>query len=453
MIPVFIWAPDEEKPWAPGAAGKWWLHRSLKSLDVEFNARGLRLLLRKGSSLEVLRHLMDETGASAVYWTRRYDPKSAARDTRIQKSLQQIGADARSFGGALLFEPGAVQTRQGGPFKVFTPFWRACCGLEEPSETGRVRANFMAPPAWPSSLALRELALEPVIDRAGSLSESWNPGRKGAEQELNRFLEQAITGYAADRDRPDRIGTSRLSPHLHFGEISPQEVWHAVKEHMVLEGGRGVVKGAEAYLRQLGWREFAYHLLWHFPHTANTPLRAEFEDFPWRRNRRNLEKWSHGQTGFPIVDAGMRQLWQTGWMHNRVRMIAASFLIKDLNIPWQEGARWFWDTLVDADLANNTLGWQWTAGCGADAAPYFRVFNPMMQGERFDPEGAYVRQFVPELSKVPSRYLHRPWEAPAEALTQADVALGTTYPHPMVDHAEARRRALAAYQSFSGLKD
>jgi deoxyribodipyrimidine photo-lyase len=297
---------------------------------------------------------------------------------------------------------------------------------------------------------LEALQLEPTIDWAAGIRKAWSPGAAGAAAELDRFLEEAVHAYPGDRDRPDRAGTSRLSPHLHFGEIGPRSVWHAVKAHAELGSVKGLVKGSEAYLRELGWREFAHHLLFHFPHTTDKPLREEFLQFPWARKKANSRAWQKGRTGYPIVDAGMRELWETGWMHNRVRMIVASFLVKDLLLPWQEGARWFWDTLVDADLANNTLGWQWTAGCGADAAPFFRVFNPILQGGKFDPDGAYVRRYVPALKEMPAKWSHKPWEAPDDVLEKADVTLGRSYPRPIVDHAEARDKALAAYGEITG---
>ena len=291
-------------------------------------------------------------------------------------------------------------------------------------------------------MPLVNLQLEPTIDWAGGMRSTWGPGEDGAQYELQRFLDTAVTGYSEHRDRPDEVQTSRLSPYLHFGEISPRQVWHAVRKH----AGKhpAIQRGAEAYLRQLGWREFAHHLLFHFPHTVDQSLRAEFADFPWRDNSVDLKAWQRGRTGYPLVDAGMRELWATGWMHNRVRMVAASFLVKHLLLPWQAGDRWFWDTLVDADLANNTLGWQWVAGCGADAAPYFRIFNPVSQGEKFDPNGNYVRRWVPELSRLPAEWIHKPWEAPTNVLAEAGVKLGMTYPEPIVDHHTARIRALAA---------
>jgi deoxyribodipyrimidine photo-lyase len=290
-------------------------------------------------------------------------------------------------------------------------------------------ARIPAPTTWPASLTLEQLELEPKIDWTAGIRATWTPGNAGAEHRLQHFLDDALADYHQTRDRPASAGSSRLSPHVHFGEISVRRVWH------VVQSWRGPKKDRERFLAELGWREFAHHLLYHFPQSTDEPLRPEFSQFPWQRDETHLRAWRKGQTGYPIVDAGMRELWTTGWMHNRVRMIVASFLVKDLLLSWQEGARWFWDTLVDADLANNTLGWQWSAGCGADAAPYFRVFNPVLQGERFDPAGEYVRRWIPELTDLPDGVVHKPWKAQATL----------DYPRPIVDHAAARRRALAAY--------
>jgi deoxyribodipyrimidine photo-lyase len=304
-----------------------------------------------------------------------------------------------------------------------------------------------APAEWPASLQISKLGLEPKVDWAGGLRQTWRPGERGASRQMKAFLDRAIETYSTDRDRPDRRGTSRLSPHLHFGEIGVRQIWHAVRRH-----GAAADPSEEmhaTYLRQIAWREFSYHLLFHFPDTPRQALRPEFRRFPWRVDRKRLRAWTRGMTGYPLVDAGMRELWHTGWMHNRVRMLAASFLVKHLMIPWQEGAAWFWDTLVDADLANNTMGWQWSAGCGADAAPYFRIFNPVIQGEKFDPDGEYVRRWVPELTRLPNRWIHKPWEAPAELLSKAGVELGKNYPRPIVEHAAARKRALAALAARS----
>jgi deoxyribodipyrimidine photo-lyase len=336
-----------------------------------------------------------------------------------------------------LFEPGTILNASGKPFQVFSAFWRVCLAAMSPTEPTPAPARIPGPKSLPESLALADFELEPEIDWAEGMREMWKPGESGAVKQIESFLETAIATYATGRDRPDHSGTSRLSPHLHFGEASVRQVWHRAGEHSDNDATAG-------YLRQIGWREFSHHLMFHFPHTPQHPLHQEFRFFPWRFDADAFRAWTRGQTGYPLVDAGMRELWHTGWMHNRVRMLVASFLVKHLMISWEEGARWFWDTLVDADLANNTMGWQWTSGCGADAAPYFRIFNPVAQGEKFDPEGAYVRRWVPELSKLSKLWIHKPWKAPAAVLSNAKVQLGRDYPWPIVDHGVARARALAA---------
>ena len=409
VLPVFIWAPEEEGDWPPGAASRWWLHQSLRALDTALRRLGLPLILRRGPSISALRLLIRESGADAVFWNRRYEPALRERDDRIQTALLSDGLCVKTFNSALLFEPEEIRNRSGKPFRVFTPFWRTCLSAVPgfaplPAPTCEKARSL-------PSLQLNELALEPVVDWAKGLRAAWRPGEAGALSMLHKFLDQALANYPEGRDRPADAGTSRLSPHLHFGEISPRQVFAAcAQSHSA---------ASEAFIRQLGWREFAHHLLYNFPHTAGAPMRPEFVRFPWRQSPRKLRAWQRGRTGYSIVDAGMRELWATGWMHNRVRMVAGSFLVKDLLLSWIEGARWFWDTLVDADLANNTLGWQWVAGCGADAAPYFRIFNPAAQAETFDPRGDYVRHWVPEI------------DTPG-------------YPRPIVNHAQARERALEA---------
>jgi deoxyribodipyrimidine photo-lyase len=438
VIPVFVWAPEEEAPWAPGAASRWWLHQSLRSLEQELARRGSRLVVRRGPTANELQKLAEESGADAVFWNRRYEPAVTARDGELQQRLGASGLAAESFPGNLLFEPWTIRNHADKPFRVFTAFWHACLAAPAPSQPLAAPARIPPPKNWPASLAVSALGLEPAIDWAGGLREAWRPGEAGAAAQLDVFLAGALADYSAGRDRPGRRGTSRLSPHLHFGEIGSRQVWHAA---------RRMGDSAAPYLRQIVWREFAHHLLFHFPDTPRQPLRPEFRDFPWRFDAAKLRAWTTGRTGYPLVDAGMRELWHTGWMHNRVRMVTASFLVKHLLVPWQEGAAWFWDTLVDADLADNTLGWQWTSGCGADAAPWFRIFNPVLQGEKFDPEGAYVRRWVPELGRLPEKWIHRPWQAPRAVLAAAGVVLGKTYPAPLVDHATARRGALAAFSS------
>jgi deoxyribodipyrimidine photo-lyase len=448
VIPVYIFSPDEEGDWPPGGASRWWLHQSLRSLSADLHRLKSRLVIRQGPALKALQTLVRETEASAVFWNRRYEPAITDRDAKIKKALREDGLDVESFNGSLLKEPWEIHTSNDTPFKVFTPFWRKCQAEGEPGPPLAAPERLKSPATWPEPLPLDALELEPTIPWDKGMREAWEPGTAGAHGELKRFLKDALEAYHENRDRPDHNGTSRLSPYLHFGELSPRQIWHAVRKATGKGSSKHSEHVAEPYLRQLMWREFGYHLMYHFPQTPLEPLREEFADFPWESHPKWKHAWEKGKTGFPYIDAGMRQLWTTGWMHNRVRMAVASFLVKDLLIPWQTGARWFWDTLVDADLANNTLGWQWTAGCGADAAPYFRVFNPVDQGKRFDPQGDYIRRWVPELATLPDEHLHEPWKAPASVLRDANVELGKTYPHPLVDHAEARRRALDALQQM-----
>lgn len=450
VIPVFTWAPDEEGAWKPGAASKWWLYQSLTWLAQALRSKGSRLILRRGSTLQELCRVVAETGARAVYWNRRYEPRIRELDNEVESTFASRQIEVETFSGALLTEPSDVSTKAGKPFRVFTPFWRACLNKGEPFELLPEVSELPSPRRWPESLPLEALELEPKVDWAAGIRAAWTPGEAGAQTRLDSLRHDTVENYEHDRNRPDVDGTSRLSPHLHFGEVSARQVLHAVQVAAFAHGKPGAMKGTEGFVRQLFWREFAYHLLYHEPQTVDEPLRQEFADFPWAHDPKGLRAWQKGATGYPYIDAGMRQLWETGWMHNRVRMAVASFLVKDLLIPWQEGARWFWDTLVDADLANNTLGWQWVAGCGADAAPYFRIFNPVTQGERFDPQGAYVRRWVPELTELPDKFIHRPWEATTQVLKGAGVSLGVTYPGPIVDHADARARALQAFGLIRG---
>jgi deoxyribodipyrimidine photo-lyase len=452
VVPVFIWSPEEEAPWPPGGASNWWLHQSLAALDAQLRATGSRLVIRRGGALAELRQLAKETGATGVFWNRRYEPACIARDKVVKEALRADGIDAQSFNAALLHEPCTINNQSGKPFQVFTPFWRHCLAKPDPAEPLLAPRQLSSPARWPESLALAELQLEPGVKWAEGFRAIWQPGEAGAAAALKQFLARAFDDYAEQRNRPDVAGTSRLSPSLHFGEIGPRQVWHGLKT-MAAKRGLGVAqwRGSQ-FLAEVGWREFAHHLIYHFPHTTGEPLRREFENFPWHDDAALLRAWRKGLTGYPFVDAGMRELWTTGWMHNRVRMIVASFLVKDLLLPWQSGAKWFWDTLVDADLASNTLGWQWTAGCGADAAPFFRVFNPTGQGQKFDPNGDYVRRWCPELAKLPADWIHQPDKAPASVLRAAGVELGRNYPRPIVSHAIAREVALEAFARIKSRK-
>ncbi len=452
VVPVFIYDVEGEGKWSPGGASRCWLHHALVSLAASLQELGSRLIVAQGNSGEILTDLANLTGAGAIYWNRRYEPAVIARDSKIKTSLSGAGLEVRSFNSALLHEPHAITNKSGGPFQVFTPYWRHCLALPVTPAVKFSASSLPTPAKWPRSLEIGDLQLLPRIPWDAGFYEAWQPGEIGAAKRLNQFVAGAMDQYDDTRNLPGRDGTSQLSPWLHFGEISPRQVWAAAEARSKSSGVFPSSNGARVFLAEIGWREFAYHLLYHFPHTPEQPLRAEFERFPWAEDKKNtkLRAWQRGLTGYPIVDAGMRQLWHTGWMHNRVRMVVASFLVKHLRLPWNAGAAWFWDTLVDADLASNTLGWQWSAGCGADAAPYFRVFAPVLQGRKFDTSGDYVRRWVPELAKLPAEHIHAPWEAPPFVLAAAGVELGENYPSPMVDHAKARDEALSAFKQLRG---
>ena len=433
VVPVFVLDEETKGPRRLGAASRWWLHYSLHALDASLRRLGSRLVLRWGPAEKAIVELAVECGAESVFWNRLYDQGSRERDARLKKSLSDSGIAVESCKANLLFEPWEVTTQGGDAFKVFTPFWRACRALPPPAGMLPAPKSIPAPNSWPAGEPLASWGLLPSApDWAGGMRAAWTPGEDGARQRLSHFLDEALEDYREARDLPAVKGTSRLSPYLAFGEISPRQVWHAAMS-------RGASAATDKFLSEVGWREFAYHLIFHNGDLAERNFRREFDAFPWADQTEALTAWQRGRTGYPIVDAGMRELWTTGWMHNRVRMIAASFLTKDLLIDWRRGERWFWDTLVDADVANNATGWQWVAGCGADAAPYFRVFNPVLQGEKFDPDGDYVRRWVPELADLPSNAIHRPWEAAVPA---------SVYPPRVVEHGAARDRALAAFQTI-----
>jgi deoxyribodipyrimidine photo-lyase len=434
IVAVYILDEESEGIRALGGAVKWWLEHSIRSLRASLEELGGSLVLRRGPAEPIITELARTTGAGAVLWNRRYGLAERNVDTRIKSGLRAAGIDVQSFAGSLLFEPWTIRTGAGNPYSVFTPFWRNCTSSAPP------RAPYLAPVSLDNGSAgvpsdeLAGWGLLPVSpDWAGGLRESWTPGEAAAQQLLTVFLDENVSRYAGERDEPAKTVTSRLSPYLRFGEISPYQIWHATQE--VLRGatadtvhGAETARSATRFLTEIGWREFSYHVLFHAPDLATVNLKREFDSLPWPPlNARILTAWQQGRTGIPLVDAGMRELWQTGSMHNRVRMVAASFLIKNLRVDWRVGEQWFWDTLVDADAASNPFGWQWVAGSGADAAPYFRVFNPELQASRFDPRAEYIRRYIPE------------YDTPG-------------YPSPIVDLGESRKLALAAYEDVKNVK-
>jgi deoxyribodipyrimidine photo-lyase len=425
VIPVFILDEQSDDVRPIGGARRWWLHHSLAALETSLKALGATLLFKRGATQDVVDRLLDETSAEMVLWNRRYDPPGVETDRKLKSELARRGLSAESFDGHLLHEPYLFKTGTGGFYRVYSPFWRAFSIGPDPRD----------PVAAPDRLKPYD---GPTT--SDNLTD-WTPGERGAQDKLAAFLDDAIGVYRNDRDKPGVEATSRLSPHLAHGEITPFQIWHALKSPDLTGQGQG----ADKFRKEIGWREFSYHLLFNNPHLATHNYNTSFDSFTWQNKADDLQAWQRGLTGYPIVDAGMRQLWQTGWMHNRVRMITASFLIKHLRIDWRKGEAWFWDTLVDADPASNAASWQWVAGSGADAAPYFRIFNPMLQGDKFDAMGTYVRAFVPELKNLPDKFLHAPWLAPESILAEAGVTLGDNYPRPLVDHQTARQQALIAY--------
>jgi deoxyribodipyrimidine photo-lyase len=440
IIPLYVL--DETAP-RLGGASLWWLDKSLASLDASLRALGSRLILRQGDPVHQIGEVIAGTGAEAVVWNRLYDKHSVARDSALKSDLRSDGVEAQSFDGGLLVEPWTVKSGSGDPYKVFTPFWRAARAVYAERPAFPAPDRLASPPAWPGSDTLADWGLHPTRPDWSTGFDVWTPGEGGALAMLDLFLGGAAKTYAEARNLPGVEGTSRLSPHLHFGEVGPRQVWRAVQT--ATEAGRVPFDQAAKFLAELGWREFNHHLLFHWPDLPTANFKPEFDRFIWRDDPAGLEAWQTGGTGYPIVDAGMRELWTTGFMHNRVRMIVASFLIKHLMIDWREGEAWFRDTLVDADIAQNAANWQWVAGSGADASPWFRIFNPITQGEKFDPDGVYVRRWCPELAKLPNDVLHQPWTASEGRLVAAGVRLGHTYPRPIIEHSAARTRALDAY--------
>lgn len=445
---LVIYIYETEQSWSPGGASRWWLHHSLTELNKSLKAVGNRLRVYSGDAKTTLTSIVDETGADTLLWNRRYEPDAIDCDSGIKKHFSDLGLTVNSFPGNYCHEPWQVRREGKHPYRVFTAYWRASLKHDSLPLTAGIEKLSGRRGPLKSEVSIDSLGLLPTLDWASQFGKNWQPGEANAHQLLDRLLGKKISDYDTNRDIPAIDGTSRLSPHLAFGEISPRQINAEIRKRLQA-GTLQNDDNTETFLREIGWRDFANHLLYHFPATTAEPLDSRFAKFPWRKVKpAELKRWQQGNTGIPLVDAGMRQLWQTGWMHNRVRMVIGSLLIKNMGYHWLEGAHWFWDTLVDADLASNTMGWQWVAGSGADAAPYFRVFNPVRQGERFDKEGTYVKHWVPELSKLPKKYIHAPWTAPAEVLVSANIELGKNYPQPIVDLAGSRKDALSRFEKI-----
>ena len=442
IVPIFILDDTtSESCWPLGGASRWWLHHSLVALHNDLG----HLTLFKGAPCDLLPAIVKKVGASALYWNRCYEPFAIARDKKLKASLKRLGVEVHSFNGNLLHEPWEVATGSGDPFKAYTPFWLASLG--KPTATPLLTPKITIDTSATAGDSLSDWGLLPrEPDWASGWDTFWKPGESGALAQFDEFVKNGLAKYRDSRDRPDLKVTSRLSPHLHWGEISPRQIW----ARLALAAEDPLKRdSANKFLSEIGWREFSHHLIYHFPALPEQNWRRNFDAYPWRDSASDLQAWQRGMTGYPLVDAGMRELWRTGWMHNRVRLIAASFLVKHLRIDWQQGEAWFWDTLLDADLANNAAGWQWVAGSGADASPYFRIFNPVTQGKKFDPNGDYVRRWCPELAGLPNEIIHEPFKAELKTLAQAGITLGSTYPFPIVDHDEARKAALDGYKKVS----
>jgi len=443
VLPIYILDDINSNDFAMGAASRWWLHNSLRELNKNLDNK---LSLYKGDPLEILESLSSRFNIKGIFWNRCYEPWRIERDKKIKSKFIEKDIIVETFNSALLWEPWEILKSDNTPYKVFTPYYRKGCLMSEaprkPLSAPNLNTLFEDKE---NVLQLDDLNLLPRIKWYKEMEKLWEPGEKGAHKKLESFLSDGLLGYKEGRNFPSKKNVSQLSAHMHFGEISPNQVWHRAKLKKDLPR---IEKDLDHFLSELGWREFSYNLLFHFPELPRENLQKKFDNFPWIENEILFDKWKKGLTGYPIVDAGMRELWQTGYMHNRVRMIVGSFLVKNLLLHWHKGEEWFWDCLIDADLASNSASWQWVAGSGADAAPYFRIFNPILQGKRFDPDGSYIKKFIPELEQLPSKYLFSPWEAPIEVLSEANIELGSDYPEPIVDLIKSRDRALEAFSTI-----
>ena len=443
VLPIYIYDDINSNEYEMGSASKWWLHNSLEKLNDSLNNK---LSVYKGDALKIIESLTKSYDVESISWNRCYEPWRIKRDKNIKSEIEKKGIEVNTFNGSLLWEPFNILKTDGTPYRVFSPYYRKGClnaappriPLKSPEISSLFKDEY-------NELTIEDLSLIPKVHWFDEMEKLWKPGEVGAQEKLYDFLDDGLFGYKEGRNFPSQKNVSQLSPHIHLGEISPNQVWYAAKQK---EDETGIEKDLAHFLSELGWREFSYNLLYHFPTLPRENLQKKFDNFPWQENTDFSDKWKKGHTGYPIVDAGMRELWQTGYMHNRVRMIVGSFLVKNLLLHWHEGEKWFWDCLIDADLASNSASWQWVAGSGADAAPYFRIFNPISQGIKFDPEGEYTKKFLPELRDLPIKYLYSPWEAPADVLEQANIKLGENYPKPIVDLKESREKALDAFDKI-----
>ena len=442
ILPVYILDDVNSSDWKIGSASRWWLNESLKKLNDSLNHN---LCFMNGDSIKCFSNLINTYNVNSVYFNKCYEPWRKQCDERIINFLSSKGINYFKANGSLLFEPESAMKEDGTPYKVFTPYYRKGCLQNSPEPRIPLEVPKNIKFLKHEELRLEELELLPKKNWYKNFKDDWSPGENGAREKLNQFLQLGINDYKDGRNFPSKKNVSRLSPHLHHGEISPNTVWYEVKEKAETMDS---YRDADHYLSELGWREFSYNLLNFFPYLPKENLQKKFDNFPWEENNELLIKWQKGETGYPIVDAGMRELWKTGYLHNRVRMIVGSFLVKNLLLHWHHGQEWFWETLVDADLANNSASWQWVSGSGADAAPYFRIFNPVTQGEKFDPNGDYINHYIPELKNLNGKFLYAPWEAPTSVLQAAGIELGKNYPNPIVDLKLSREKALAAFEKL-----
>ncbi|PEV58740.1 deoxyribodipyrimidine photolyase [Bacillus cereus] len=443
VLPVYV----QDETFSIGSAAKWWLHHAIIDVQKQLKALGSTLIIRKGNTQEEILSLIKQLDITAVYWNSCYDPDRLKSNQKMKMILEDKGIICKGFNSHLLLEPWIIKKKDNTEYKVFTPFYNAFQKQVIPKPISRVQSIKWGN-SLPASLSVSELHLLPTIPWTSHMEAIWDPTEEGAYKTFKKFFSSKLVSYSEGRDFPDQNVHSMLAPYLSFGQISVKLMFHYLINKSTERQCSLFEKQVNSFIRQLIWREFSYYLLYHYPFTVYKPLNKSFEHFPWNKEEELLRVWQKGETGYPFIDAGMRELWQTGFMHNRARMAVASFLVKHLLIPWQEGAKWFMDTLLDADIANNTMGWQWVAGSGADASPYFRIFNPITQGEKFDKNGEYIRRWVPELRDIPNKYIHKPWEAPEHILQKSNIKLGNTYPYPIVDHKAARERALCAYKNM-----